>query len=80
MEELSFVPSAVSEPRLGLAQVEVQSMRLTSATNVTMKGRLKQGEAEMAPSKWRALVEQRASRGKLWAAIGLKQLLSRMWE
>ena len=27
----------------------------------------------MAASKWRALIEQKASRGKLWAAFGLEQ-------
>ena len=44
-----------------------------------MKGE-KHGEAEVAATKWRALIEQNASRGKLWAAFGVEQLLRRMWD
>ena len=40
--------------------------------------RVKQDEAEVAASKWRALIEQKASRGKLWAAFGVDQFLRRM--
>ena len=44
------------------------------------KMRLKQGEEEVAASKWRALVEQKAFRGTLWTACGMYQSLRRMWE
>ena len=30
--------------------------------------------------KWRALVEQKSSRGKFWAAFGLDQILREMWK
>ena len=41
--------------------------------------RLQQGEEQVAASKWRALVEQMAFRGKLWAAFGMKQVVRGMW-
>ena len=42
--------------------------------------RLKQGEEEVSASKRRAFVEQKAARGKLWAASVMEQLARRMWE
>ena len=41
---------------------------------------MEQREAEVNGVKWRALIEQKASRGKLWAAFGLEQLVRRMVE
>ena len=34
----------------------------------------------MTASKWREMVEQKAFRGKLWAAFGMEQLARKMWE
>ena len=31
-------------------------------------------------SKWREMVEQKAFRGKLWAAFGLEQVVRKLWE
>ena len=80
MEELSFVPSAVSEPRWGLHMCcnkcrEKGFMFYEIAAIVSEEGgaaqtinlrkkchnerRAKQGEAEVAASKWRALIERR---------------------
>ena len=42
--------------------------------------RAKEGSSEVDASKWRARIEQKASRGKLWTALGLEQFLCRMWE
>ena len=42
--------------------------------------RLKQGEEAGAASKWRALVEQKGFRRKIWAGFGFEQFLRRMWE
>ena len=39
-----------------------------------------QGEAEVDGVKWRALVEQKYSRGNLQAAFGADQILRNMWE
>ena len=39
----------------------------------------RRGEAEVNGVKWRALIEQKASRGKLWAAFGVEQFLRRMF-
>ena len=44
------------------------------------EGRLKQGEAEVNGATWRAIIEQKSSRAKLWAAFGVDQLLRSMWE
>ena len=41
---------------------------------------LKQGEEEVSTSKWRAFVEQKDVRRKLWAAFGMEQFVRRMWE
>ena len=41
---------------------------------------LKQGERQVTASKWRDMVEQKAFRGKLWAAFGMGQLARKMWE
>ena len=100
MEELSMVPSAVSEPRWCLYMCfnkcrEKGFMFHEIAAIVTEEGgaaqtinlckkchnerRAKQGEAEVAASKWRALIEQKASRGKLWASFGVEHFLRRLW-
>ena len=42
--------------------------------------RVKQGEAEESGVKWRALVEQKSSQGKLWAAFGVDKFLRKVWE
>ena len=41
---------------------------------------MKQGEAEVNGVKWRALIEQKSSRGKSWAAFAVEQFLRRLWE
>ena len=59
-----------------LCQKEVaQRTQPTCAKGVTTKG-----ERRVAASKWRALIEQKAPRGKLWAAFGVELFLRGMWE
>ena len=42
--------------------------------------RLKHGEEEAIGVQWRAMIEQKSSRGKLWAALGVDQFLRGMRE
>ena len=42
--------------------------------------RLTRGEKEVTAAKWSALVQQKAFRGKLWAAFDMEQFVPRMWE
>ena len=64
-----------------VVEEEAQRTRSTFAGSATTdERRVKRGEAEVAATKWRALIEQNASRGKLWAAFGVEQLLRRMWD
>ena len=91
MEELSFVPSAVREPRWTLHMCDCQcgeegfeffetaAIATEHAINLCKQcyniRRVKEGEEEVTGSKWRALVEQEAFRGKLWAAFGMEQFV-----
>ena len=88
MEELSFVPSAVREPRWtlhmcdsqcgeeGFEFFETAAFATEHAINLCKQcynvRRVKEGEEEVTGSKWRALVEQEAFRGKLWATFGME--------
>ena len=88
-----MVPSAVSEPRWALHMCD-DRCRTTGfkffetcgycvrrrRTTCDPCNKCYNGEAEVAASKWRALIEQTASRGKLWAAFGLEQFLCGMWD
>ena len=101
MEELSFVPSAVSEPRwavhmcdkkctangfkfLEIAAIVAEEGGAAHTINLCKRcyneGRLKQGDEHVAASNWKELVEQKACRGKLWAAFGTEQFVRKMWE
>ena len=94
VEELSFVPSAASEPRWVLhmcaKKCSEQGLKFFRiAAIVTGEGgaahtinlcktcynvrRQKQGEEEVAASKWRALVGPREVSGSLWCVTNLAQ-------
>ena len=60
---------------------KAQHTRFTFAGIATIKRRAKQGEAEANGVCWKALVEQKSSFGKEWAAFGVDELqkLGSVW-
>ena len=84
MEELSFIPSAVSEPRWALHMSDNKcckeafkfyQLTVFAAHTINLCEqcynvmRLKRGERKVTASRWRDMIEQKAFRGKLWVAF-----------
>ena len=101
MEELNFIPGAVSEPRCALHMCEnkcreegfkfyrivaIVTEEGGAARTINLRKqcynvrRLKQGDRDLTALKWSEMVEQKAFRGKLWAAFGLEQVAHKMLE
>ena len=100
MEELSCIPSAVSEPRWALHMCDSKSskegFKFYQLAAIVMEGGgahtinqckqcynvmgLKRGEREVTAPRWREVIEEKALRGKLWAAFVMEQIARRMLE
>ena len=70
MEELSFVPTAVSEPCLALHMCDNKCLR-----NCGYCVRKKKEVAEVNDVKWMAMIEQKASRGSYGHLLGSGTIL-----
>ena len=89
VEELSFVPSAISVPQRMIFRCDNQcngktrsfwqlaSVVIRECYNDSLKA---QGEKTLANWQWREFAKQKAHRGRLWKMMGKEQYVRGMWE
>ena len=100
-EELAFVPSTLSEPRVSIYfcdnRCSEKAVRYWQFASMGVEGggeartvnlcqqccderRVQQGKPRLNSWQWRAVVENKAHRGRKWKIMGNEQFIRGVWE